>query len=137
VTYHTCSVVFIRFVSNALRDIIPIRPIRQVVSTVISALFFAWAEIKFTTMDAIKDQFEYGDMDWALTWGAGIYACYFIASFPFVQHLDERPNDSWSLGKTVENSLAASMVGFILLDLFCQFVVPRYWVNKDWFPKGK
>eukprot|EP01046_Picozoa_sp_COSAG06_P005575 COSAG06_NODE_250_length_19080_cov_6.483029_15_plen_76_part_00 len=40
-------------------------------------------------MDAIKEQFSYDDMDWALSKGAMCYACYFIASFPMVYWLDE------------------------------------------------
>jgi len=111
--------------------------LRTALATIISAFFFAWAEIKFTTMDAIKDQFAYGNMNWALTWGAGIYACYFLASFPVVQWLDETVDDRWTLRRTIENALAAGMVGFILVDLFCQFIVPNYWVNRTWFPPAK
>ena len=29
----------------------------------------------------------------------------------------------WSLGKTVESALAASMLAFVLLDVVCQFVI--------------
>ena len=42
-----------------------------------------------SAMDAIKEQFSYDDMDWALSKGAMCYACYFIASFPMVYWLDE------------------------------------------------
>ena len=128
--------VFIRFVRNKLAVYTPSVPaaVRSATATILAAFFFAWAEIKFTTMDSIKDQFEYGNMTWALSWGAGIYACYFVESFPMVKDLDETSNRIWSLSKTVENSLAASMIGFILLDLFCQFVVPSYWIGKEWFP---
>lgn len=100
----------------------------------ISALFFAWGEIKFTTMESIKDQFEYSDMNWALSWGAGIYACYFLASFPMVKEIDETPEKIWTISKTVENALAASMIAFILLDLFCAHVVPDYWIGREWYP---
>ena len=85
-------------------------------------------------MESIKDQFEYADMNWALTWGAGIYACYFVVSFPMVKDLDETSQDIWSLEKTIENSLAATGLGFVVLDLFCQFVVPRdKWQGRKWF----
>lgn len=82
-------------------------------------------------MDAIKEQFSYDDMDWALSKGALCYSCYFIASFPLVYWLDEplspeqpvrstmshRPGRSivlvdserWSVAKTVENALAAGI----------------------------
>jgi hypothetical protein len=120
---------------NGLQTYVPSVPagIRSAVATVVSAWFFAWAEIKLTTLESIKDQFEYGDMNWALTWGASIYACYFLASFPMVKDLDE--HEEWSVQKTVENALASSMIAFILLDLVCQFVVPQHWVGKDWFKK--
>jgi hypothetical protein len=83
--------------------------------------------LRVAAMDAIKEQFSYDDMDWALSKGALCYSCYFIASFPLVYWLDE-PADSaeirrsgrcspagsvpatverWSVAKTVENALAA------------------------------
>jgi hypothetical protein len=108
--------------------------VRSAAATAISAFFFAWAEIKLTTMESIKDQFEYADMNWALSWGAGIYACYFVASFPMIKDIDETTTHLWSLEKTVENAFAASMIAFIVLDLFCLFIVPDYWRNRDWYP---
>eukprot|EP01043_Picozoa_sp_COSAG02_P009118 COSAG02_NODE_305_length_25176_cov_30.787455_2_plen_219_part_00 len=82
-------------------------------------------------MDAIKEQFSYDDMDWALSKGALCYSCYFIASFPLVYWLDEpvsleQPlvstkshrsgrstvlvgDERWSAAKTVENALAAGI----------------------------
>ena len=82
-------------------------------------------------MDAIKEQFSYDDMNWALSKGALCYSCYFIASFPLVYWLDEpispehpiglarshrvgrnilRVDDErWSVAKTVENALAAGI----------------------------
>jgi hypothetical protein len=125
--------VFIRVVDASCEQYIPNRKIRSYFATIVAALFFAWAEIKFTTMDSIKDQFEYGDMEWALSWGAGIYACYFIASFPFIQQIDETTDNLWTLSKTIENALAASMLGFIYLDIFILFIVPSTWMNKRWF----
>lgn len=89
--------------------------------------------LRVAAMDAIKEQFSYDDMSWALSKGALCYSCYFIASFPLVYWLDE-PADSdqlpwsadirrtgrcspigsvhvnvkrWSVAKTVENALAA------------------------------
>lgn len=134
ITYHTCSVVFMRVVRQLrlVEQIIPDRTARLVFATLLSAFFFAWGEIKFTTMDAIKDQFEYKDMDWALTWGASLYACYFLASFPLVQHLDEEVGVNWTLTKVVENSLAAGMIGFLLIDLFVKFGMPNTWERGWW-----
>ena len=83
-------------------------------------------------MDAIKEQFSYDDMNWALSKGALCYSCYFIASFPLVYWLDEPvsppehpidlarshrigrsilpvDNERWSVAKTVENALAAGI----------------------------
>lgn len=136
VTYHTCSIIFIRLVRHRINiSLAFLTPsLRSGLATTIAALFFAWGEIKFTTMDSIKDQFEYGDMNWALSWGASIYACYFIASFPMVKNLDETTDEIWTLSKTIENALAASMIAFIVLDLFCMYVVPDTWLGRDWFP---
>lgn len=122
ITYHTCSVIFIRMIRTApvLRDF---GVVSTVFSVVFSAWLFAWGEIYGTTLEAIEEQFAYKDMNWALTWGALCYSCYFISSFPMVFNLDETPNERWTLTKTIENSLAASMMAFILLDVVCQFVV--------------
>jgi len=105
------------------------------VATVLSALFFAWAEIRFTTLESINEQFSYADMDWALTWGAAAYACYFVPTFPILQHLDEEPDEpKWTTRRVAESALAGSMVAFILLDLVCQFALPRHaWYRKDWW----
>ena len=57
---------FIRFMKRNFRKVTPNENIGFIIATAISAFFFAWGEIKFTTIDAIKDQFEYADMNWAL-----------------------------------------------------------------------
>ncbi|GBG33886.1 Cycloeucalenol cycloisomerase [Hondaea fermentalgiana] len=123
ITYHACSVVFIRMFRTApvVRD----SAIAQAFAVFASSLLFAWGEIKATTMEAIDDLFAYKDMDWALTWGALCYSCYFVPSFPMVYGLDESTDSSkhWSLRRTVESAFAAAMVAFTLLDLVTQFVV--------------
>ena len=71
------------------------------------------------------------DMDWALSWGAALYSCYFVCSFPVVFWLDEelgvsdkgKPAGRWGLGRVVQSALAAGMMGFILLDLVAQFAI--------------
>jgi len=75
---------------------------------------------------SLADQFRYEDLPWALRWGALIYACYFIVSFPMVSRLDERPGEAWSVGRTVVESLAAGMLTFILLDLVTACVGAPY-----------
>ena len=75
---------------------------------------------------SLADQFRYEDLPWALRWGALIYACYFIVSFPLVSRLDERPGEAWSVGRTVVESLAAGMLTFILLDLVTACVGAPY-----------
>lgn len=135
VTYHTYAIICIRLARThpLLR---PYKRLGPAIATFGSAFFFAAGEIYFTTLEAIKDQFAYRDMDWALTWGALGYSCYFLASFPLLQGMDEEKR--WTLAKTMENSLAAGMLGFILLDLTCWFLVSgwrdaRTNMAKDWW----
>jgi len=127
ITYHTCSVIFIRMIRTApgFRDW-PL--LANVFSIAFSACLFAGGEIFGTTLEAIKDQFTYQNMDWALTWGTLCYSCYFIASFPMVFPMDETKTTSWSLERTIESSLAASMLAFLLLDIVAQFVITD-WKN--------
>lgn len=90
----------------------------------LAAWAFAFGEIWGTTLEAIRDQFRYEDMDWALSQGAALYACYFVVSFPAVYGLDECPAaPRWSLRRVCESALAAGMGSFILLDLACRYVV--------------
>ena len=113
ITYHTLAVIFMRVLRPWLGDVL---------TTIFSAWFFSWAEIRFSTMDSIKDQFEYKDMDFALSYGAWIYACYFIASFPMVARLDE-DTQRWTFWYTVQNAFAAGSISFVLLDLVCSYVI--------------
>ena len=134
ITYHSVSIVFIRTMreSTTLRGLMGASS-ASVFATAFTAWLFSWAEIRFTTMDAIKDQFEYRDMEWALGWGAVTYSCYFLASFPLVQHLDEDPDEAthWSMVRVWENSLAAGMIGFFLLEIAVQFVIP----SGEWYAR--
>jgi cycloeucalenol cycloisomerase len=151
-TYHTGGVCFIRFMRNlALSSGTVGVTLASVVATFIAALVFAIGEIYFTTLDAIKDQFAYRDMSWALTWGGFAYSCYFLASFPMVKDMDEKGFEfwqdshftehgaryvgrTWKLRHVVENALAAGMLSFILLDVACQWVLPRTWYHeKGWW----
>jgi cycloeucalenol cycloisomerase len=132
VTYHTCSVIAMRVArTSPWASRLPFR-LGDVISTLAAAWFFAVGEIYFTTLDAIKDQFAYADMQWALTWGAAVYACYFVASFPMVQWLDETEGKLWHMRRVVENALAAGMIGFILLDLVCKYVIVD-WKGRVWW----
>lgn len=121
ITYHAVSVVFIRIIRTApyVRD----SALMQGLAVFFSSLLFAWGEIFATTMEAIDDLFSYKNMEWALTWGALCYACYFIPSFPMVYGLDETVDKKWSLRRVVESSLAAAMIAFTLLDLVTQFII--------------
>jgi cycloeucalenol cycloisomerase len=128
VTYHTCSVIVIRAIRTApgLRRL----PwLANTLSIALSAWLFAWGEIYGTTLEAIREQFTYRDMDWALSWGALCYACYFVSSFPMVCGLDESPGERWSLRRTTESALAAAMMAFLLLDAVTQYVVTDWKTN--------
>ena len=131
VTYHTLSVIVIRFLRQAMSRCVPDSSVGlpllavEVAAFAGTAVFFAYMEIYFTTMDAIKEQFNYVDLDWALSWGVALYSCYFVCSFPMVYWLDELPGveHSWSMRRVVESALSAGMMGFILLDIVAQFVI--------------
>mmetsp|Transcript_12484 Transcript_12484/g.15493 ORF Transcript_12484/g.15493 Transcript_12484/m.15493 type:complete len:307 (+) Transcript_12484:80-1000(+) len=121
ITYHTCSVIFMRCIRTSILS--KYVPLLSVISVVLAAWVFSVGEIYGTTLEAIREQFHYVDMEWALSHGALAYACYFISSFPMVYNMDEEIGVKWTLTKTIENALAASMIAFTLLDLVCQFVI--------------
>jgi len=123
ITYHSMSIIFIRIIRTApvMRD----SPFAQTLSVFASSWLFAWGEIFLTTMDTIEDQFTYKNMDWALTYGALCYACYFIPSFPMSYELDETTT-SWSFQKTTESALAAAMIAFVLLDIVAQYFITQW-----------
>ncbi len=95
VTYHTCGVIFVRIIRTSLLSLLKVSKNSIVYYLIISLAFFfaAWifsvGEIYATTMEAIREQFNYRNMDWALSYGALAYSCYFIVSFPMVYFLDE------------------------------------------------
>jgi cycloeucalenol cycloisomerase len=129
VTYHTLSIIVIRRVRGVALAYTGSGGAGALAVELLAfsgtALFFAWLEIKMTTLDAIKEQFNYADMEWALSWGAALYSCYFMCSFPMVYGLDELPGMEarWGLRRTLESALAAGMLGFICLDVVTQFVI--------------
>jgi cycloeucalenol cycloisomerase len=152
-TYHTGGVCFIRLIRNvALSTGLMNEYVASAGATFIGAMVFSAGEIYFTTLDAIKDQFAYRDMKWALSWGALAYSCYFIASFPMVKDMDENGfefwkkqhftiksakyvgNRTWSIQQVIEKSLAAGMVSFFLLEIACQVILPSTWYHeKGWW----
>ncbi len=114
VTYHTTAVVVMRRIRTSRLNV---HPAVGVLVVVLAAWFWARTEISLTTSPSLADQFRYEDLPWALRWGALIYACYFVVSFPLVSRLDERAGENWALGRTALEALAAGMLTFILLDL--------------------
>eukprot|EP00924_Labyrinthula_sp_SR-Ha-C_P011098 snap_masked-scaffold_51-processed-gene-1.52-mRNA-1 protein AED:0.04 eAED:0.04 QI:0/-1/0/1/-1/1/1/0/298 len=125
VTYHTASVVLIRiFTSTFVSSSNNFQGIFfWFFACALTAILFSVGEIYFTTVESIKNLFYYKDLDFALKYGSWGYACYFISSFPMVFWLDEDPAHKWSILKTIESSLAASMQSFILLDLVTKYVL--------------
>jgi cycloeucalenol cycloisomerase len=123
VTYHTTAIIVMRRVRTSRLNVHPVIGALVVAAT---AWFWARAEITLTTSPSLADQFRYEDLAWALRWGALVYACYFIVSFPMVSQLDEAPNDRWTVGRTVVNALAAGMLTFILLDVVTAVIGARY-----------
>jgi len=85
VTYYTTAVVVMRrFRTSRLN----VHPAVGALVVAAAAWFWARAEIALTTAPSLADQFRYEDLSWALRWGALIYACYFVVSFPMVYRLD-------------------------------------------------
>ena len=123
VTYHTTAVVVMRRIRTSRLNV---HPVVGAIVVAVTAWFWARAEITLTTSPGIADQFRYEDMTWALRWGALVYACYFIVSFPMVARLDEPPDDRWTVGRTVIDALAAGMLTFVLLDLVTAWIGARY-----------
>ena len=121
--YHTTAVIVMRRVRTSPLNA---HPVVGALVVAAAAWFWAWAEIRLTTSPSLADQFRYEDLAWALRWGALVYACYFIVSFPMVYRLDEDADEPWSLGRTANEGLAAGMLTFILLDLATKWVGARY-----------
>ena len=122
-TYHTTAIVVMRRVRTSRLNV---HPAVGVLVVAAAAWFWARAEIALTTAPSIADQFRYEDLSWALRWGALIYACYFIVSFPMVSRLDEDPGEVWTVRRTIIEALAAGMLTFILLDLVTAWVGAPY-----------
>jgi cycloeucalenol cycloisomerase len=123
VTYHTTAVVVMRRVRTSRANV---HPIVGALVVAAAAWFWARAEIALTTAPSLADQFRYEDLAWALRWGALVYACYFIVSFPMVYRLDEPPDDDWTVGRTAIDALAAGMLTFVLLDVATAVIGARY-----------
>jgi cycloeucalenol cycloisomerase len=122
-TYHTGSVIVMRRIRTSRLGGSALASVLAVLAT---AWFFAWAEMFFTTGPAVAHQFRYEDLPWALRFGAWIYACYFVVSFPMVYRLDERPGDDWPVSRVVIEAMAAGMGAFVLLDLATKWIGARW-----------
>jgi cycloeucalenol cycloisomerase len=123
VTYHTTAVVVMRRVRTSRLNV---HPLVGALVVGVAAWFWARAEIALTTAPSLADQFRYEDLAWALRWGALVYACYFVVSFPMVYRLDEPPDERWTVGRTVVEALAAGMLTFVLLDVATVAIGARY-----------
>jgi hypothetical protein len=104
-----------------------VHPVVGALVVVAAAWFWARAEIALTTAPSLADQFRYEDLAWALRWGALVYACYFIVSFPMVYALDEaRRRDAGRSDGRWSKALAAGMLTFVLLDVATAVIGARY-----------
>ncbi|GJP48372.1 hypothetical protein CLOM_g7667 [Closterium sp. NIES-68] len=56
--------------------------------------------------------------------GTLFYALYFVVSFPFFFRIDENPSEPWALSRVAVDSLGASMLVTILLDLWRLVIGP-------------
>ena len=117
-TYHVAGGIFVR----TLKHYIQVRALEPVFF-IIAAWIFAWGEIYGTTFEQIQENFHYEDMDFALSNGALFYSCYFIVSFPMVFFLDETKDNRWTVKETLLSAFATGMIGMILLDIVCQYII--------------
>jgi len=114
VVYHTVAIVLMRRVRTSRYGF---GTLGAVVTTAAAAYFFAWAETFLIARDANSANFYYRDLPFMLKYGSLFYGSFFIVSFPMLYRLDEKPDECWSVGRTLTESLAASMIVFFLLDL--------------------
>jgi hypothetical protein len=75
-----------------------------------------------TTCDENGDPSAPQDKGAMYSVGSLFYAIYFFVSFPMYFRLDEWPRHKWTAGQAAVDSLAASMLVTILLDLWRLFV---------------
>jgi cycloeucalenol cycloisomerase len=122
-SYHTGSVIVMRRVRTSR---LGSSRLASALAVVVTAWFFAWAEVFFTTGPSLAHQFRYADGAWMLRWETWFYACYFLVSFPMVYRLDENPGDDWPLSRVVIEALAAGMLVFFLLDLATHAIGARW-----------
>lgn len=114
IVYHTLSVISMRRIRTSRFGG---STVTWVITFLVAALFFAWAETRLVATDANAPYFAYKDLAWMLTWGAVFYACYFVVSFPMFYRLDEAQDENWPLSKVCVEALAAAMLAFFLVDL--------------------
>ena len=122
-TYHTGAVLLLRRLARS-----PIGRWRWAWPPAVfaCAYFFAWAETYAMTSGSIAEQFHYKDLSRMLEWGSAYYAAYFVVSFPMIYRLDEGKDENWSVGRTVTEALAASVLVLFLLDLMTRYVGTLY-----------
>ena len=120
--YHTVTnIVLRRFWSSA-------NPSSFVKGCILVAIL-AWitAFMEAFTIQAVP-YYSFADRSNAYIFGSMVYGVYFIVSFPMFLRLDERVSDSsWTISKTIIDSLGASMLVLILLDLL------KIFLNNFWF----
>ncbi|KAI3970290.1 hypothetical protein MKX01_023937 [Papaver californicum] len=68
--------------------------------------------------------YGFADRDEAYKVGTLFNAMHFLVSFPMFMRIDEKPGDPWNLYKVVIDSLGASMLVTIILDLWRIFLSP-------------
>ena len=88
----------------------------------IVVLSYGMAFLETLAMDVpmINHYFGYADKTKMLLVGSAFYALLFIVSLPMVSRLDE--DKPWTLGRTVLDAMAASMIAIILVDFWALFI---------------
>lgn len=127
IVYHSIAVVLMRRVRTmTLAAAAWLRALLWALTVAVAAYFFAWAETYFYVgvSDLSRANVWYVDIPRMLSLGSVCYALYFIVSFPNVYRLDEDAAQPWTIGRTVIEASAVSMIVLLLLDLFTWVVGP-------------
>lgn len=120
VVYHTIAVIMIRRILTLPMG--ALKPLIAVVTIFAVAYLMAFLETRLVATDANAPYFEYKDLGFMLKWGSLFYACYFLASFPLVYGLEEKPGERWSIRRIVCEALAAGVIAFILVDFATHYM---------------
>lgn len=117
--YHSIAIVCIRRIKNVTLGLTPsMQRTGFVIIVAVAAVFFAWAETYFYIQNAVSSTVWYIDKAAMLSVGTGLYALYFLVSFPNLYRLDETVEKKWSIWNCIVQASFVSMATLLLIDLW-------------------